>query len=79
MASATGQNQASGDLDKLNGMPILEAHKELIKMGYEFTHSSLFSKKQPWYNEAENDCIVFRFAETEGNAIEFIVADKEKK
>lgn len=78
-ASLSGQNQASKELDGIIGLPLLSAHKELLNNGYEIAHSSLFNKKQLWYNESKGDCISFTFANEGENLVESISPGKEKK
>lgn len=77
--SAYGQSDVSKDLNTLIGMPLKEAHTELLANGYEIAQSSLFNTKQMWYNETKNECVTFIFSKDDSHEIMSIEPSKEKK
>lgn len=77
--SAYGQNEVSSELTSLIGMPLKEAHTELLANGYEIAQSSIFSSKQMWYNENNNECGTLIFSKDDGHRIISIKPSKEKK
>lgn len=61
------------------GLPLEKAHVYLLENGFEIAHSSLFSKKQLWYNEDLNECISFKFNSDNDNKVESVSSGKERK
>ncbi|WP_339867996.1 hypothetical protein [uncultured Algoriphagus sp.] len=59
--STFAQNTVPDEVASIVNMPLMDGETKLESLGYEICFSSLFGKKQDWYNKADNICITLHF------------------
>jgi hypothetical protein len=60
------QDGVSPEVASLVNLKLDEGQDKLAELGYELCASSLFAKKQDWYNESSNECVTIKFHKRKG-------------
>jgi hypothetical protein len=59
--SANAQTGVPAEVASITQMNLEEGQEKLTGLGYEVCSSSLFGKKQDWFNESTQNCVTIKF------------------
>jgi hypothetical protein len=63
--NAQAQNNVPPGVSSIVKMKLEEGQNKLTSLGYEICASSLFGKKQDWFNESTKNCVTIKFDKKE--------------